>query len=389
MLIIQILLVVLISGAIVFYGACALYTYQFFATPDLDRPCLNEPVSILVPVRGLDARAWENWTSLCQQEYPDYEVLFGVVDSNDPAVPVLNQLAATFPDRVRLFIGLPPRGINHKDSSLSYLVEAMQHQVIVFVDSDIQVSADYLQTVTAPLTNSQVGMVTCAFVGHNPTLTVAALASLGRGCDFIPSALIARQLEGGLRFAVGATIALHKSTLMAVGGLHYSRIGSDYNLGKRTAQAGYRVELSRYVLESDTGEETLRELFQRELRWARTIRFNRGPVYYTMVFCYGTVWCLPLMVLSGFQPWTIALTLGTFAIRYGQAFLSLSSLKCPELRRWLWLLPLRDGLSFLVWAAGAFGQHVYWRGRQLRIEADGLVTEITPYHSSGPPLSQP
>lgn len=375
----EFLLVFLIGSSIVFYLTCAVFTHQFFAPvartadiPQKDKP----PVSILVPVCGLDAGAWDNWSSFCLQDYPAYEVLFGVTEPQDLAIPVLQQIVETYPDRARLFYGLKPRGINYKDSNLSYLLEEAHHELIIFADSDIRVHADYIQTVTTPLADENVGVVTCAFIGYYPQSLGAAIASFGRCFDFIPSLLIARTLDRGLRCAVGATIATRKATLANFGGLHFNRIGSDYNLGKRAAQAGYRIELSRYVLESDTGLETLAQVFRRELRWARTIRFNRGAQYYSMVFCYGTVYCLPLLVLTGFATWAIALSVATFVVRYAQVLIAVSSMKCPRLVGWLWALPLRDALNFFVWLMGAFGQGVYWRGRQLRVEGDGLITQL-------------
>ncbi|NDJ16366.1 glycosyltransferase [Myxacorys almedinensis] len=374
MLVIQIVLSVLIFGSIAFYLACAWFTYQFFSsiTPSVSET--DEPVSILVPICGLDEGALENWTSLCEQDYPSYEVLFGVVDTTDPAIPTLRKLEKTYPDRVRVMIDLPPRGINHKDSTLSYLLEKAQFETLIFADSDICVTAQYIRTVTAPL--SQVDVVTCAYIAHNPKFLGAALASLGRCCDFIPSAFIARAMDGGLKFAIGVTIATRKPTLEGFGGLQLNRIGSDYNLGKRAAQAGYQVELSELVLESDTGRETIGQLVERELRWARTIRFNRGLIYYTMMFCYGTVLCLPLLLISGFAPWAIALTGLTLGIRYGQAAIAVLMMNSPLLLRWFWALPLRDGLSFAIWAMGAFGRQVQWRGRRLTIAGDGLIQPL-------------
>lgn len=382
MLAVQIVLGVLILGSIVFYLACAWFTHQFFSTVAPTITTNNEPVSILVPICGLDEGALENWTSLCEQDYPRYEVLFGVVDPTDPAIPTLRKLETTYCDpvepgganRVRVFVDLAPRGINHKDSTLSYLLEEAQFETLIFADSDICVNPDYIHTVTAPL--SQVDVVTCAYIAHNPQFLGAALASLGRCCDFIPSALIARALDGGLKFAIGVTIATRKTTLQGFGGLQLNRIGSDYNLGKRAAEAGYRVELSQLVLESDTGRETVGQLFQRELRWARTIRFNRGAIYYTMIFCYGTVLCLPLLFLSNFASWAIILTGITVGIRYGQAAIAAFSMKSPHLVRWFWTLLLRDGLSFVIWVMGAFGRQAYWRGRRLQIEGDGLIRQL-------------
>ncbi|QZZ21654.1 glycosyltransferase [Leptothermofonsia sichuanensis E412] len=391
-LVFEILFTVLIIGSIAFYFACAFFTYQFFSNPRNQgeplalqgtdslappfSPSLpHPPISLLIPACGIDAGAWDNWTSLCTQTYPNYEVLFGVTDPQDPCIPVIKNLMVAYPERVRLYEGLEPRGFNYKDSNLSYLLEKANHDLIVFADSDIRVHSDYLHTVTAPLADERVGMVTCAFIGYEPQYVGAAIASLGRCVDFIPSLLIARSLDGGLRCAVGATIATRRSALDAYGGLHMNRIGSDYNIGKRAVEAGYRVELSPYVLDSDTGTETVQQVFQRELRWSRTIRFNRGAQYYTMVFCFGTVYCLPLLLVSGFAGWAIALTLLTFTIRYLQALVAISSIGALKLMGWLWLLPFRDLLSFASWVMGAFGRGVYWRGRRLRIEGDGLITQ--------------
>lgn len=371
----EIALAILIVGSICFYLACTVCVRLFFKPSDAPETTSERGVSILVPVCGLDAGAWENWSSLCKQDYPDYEVLFGAVAADDPAVPVVQALMNLFPDRVRLFTNLPPRGINHKDSTLTYLLDEACHDIIIFADSDIKVSPDYIWTVTSPLADPRIGMVTCSYLAHQPKFFTAALASLGRGCDFIPSVLLARVLDNGLRFAIGVTIAIRRSALADAGGLHLNRIGSDYNLGKRVAQAGYRVELSREVLESDTGRESVEQLFRRELRWARTIRFNRGPIYYTMVFCYGLPFCLPLLLVSGFEQWAIALTLVAGAVRYGQAMIAVSSMNAPQLVRWLWALPFRDGLSLVIWAIGAFGQTVHWRGRTLRIIGDGVITD--------------
>ncbi|NJL01578.1 MAG: glycosyltransferase [Spirulinaceae cyanobacterium RM2_2_10] len=368
------LLLILTFGSLAFYLACALLTWRFFrrspeAISNLEMP----PVSLMVPVCGLDAGAWENWLSLCCQDYPDYEILFGVKDADDPAVPLLEKLVATFPERVRLYIDLPARGSNYKDSNLSYLLEAAQHEMIIFADSDIRVRPDYLRIAIAPLADPQVGLVTCAFTGRNPQSLGSALAYCGRCIDFIPSALIARALDGGLRFAVGVTLATRQTTLAAAGGLHLSRIGSDYNLGKRIAQAGYRVELSPYVLDWDTGDEGVAAVYQRELRWARTIRYNRGPIYYTMIFCYGSLASLLLLPVSGWASWAIALSLLTWVGRYLQAWVAIYYLDSQKLLPWLWALPFRDLLSLAIWAVGSYGRRVRWRGRWLRVEGDGLI----------------
>ncbi len=366
----------LMMGAIAFYLACAYFTTKFFRHPPKLDPGIDEGVSILVPCCGLDAGAWENWSSFCNQDWQDYEVIFGVVDPADPSVPVIERLREAYPQRVKLFTGLEPRGANHKDSSLSYLVPECRYDVIIFADSDICVAPDYIHTVTAPLVDPTLGMVTCAYVAHRPRFVGAALASLNRCCDFIPSALVARAMDGGIKFAIGVTMAMRREALEAAGGLHLNRIGSDYNLGKRVAAAGYRVELSHLILESDTGQESLGDVWRRELRWARTIRFNRGPVYYGQVVCFGLVYVLPLLVVTRFAGWAIALSALTILVRYFQAWVAAQQVGAPKLSQWFWLLSLRDLMTFGIWLAGAFGDRIHWRGRQLSIEGDGIIREV-------------
>ena len=376
-LILQISYAILILGSLVFHWICIYCTIDFFnRKPIDDREVEVSGVSVLVPICGLDDQAWENWSSLCCQIDCDrYEILFGVADPNDPAIPVLKALQATYPDRVQILIDLPPRGVNYKDSTLSYLLEHCQYDWLIFADSDIRVKPTYIHDVVAPLVADRADLITCAFIARNPKYLGSALASLNRCCDFIPSALVARKLDGGLRFAIGMTIALSRETLERSGGLHLDRIGSDYNLGKRVAKAGFRVELFHQVLESDTGNENLRDLYQRELRWSRTIRFNRGRVYYAMVFCFGGLYGFPLLMTINHPVWAILILGVTLITRYTQAFVACWVMGAPRLLRWFpWLL-LRDSLSFWTWLVGGVGQTVVWRGRRLRIVQDGVIQE--------------
>jgi ceramide glucosyltransferase len=373
----QILYASLILGSLIFYLACIYCTIEFFTQKRSDdSQVIVDRVSLLVSICGIDEQAWENWSSFCHQiDCDHYEILFGIADPNDPAIPTLRKLQTTYPDRVQLFIDLPARGANYKDSTLSYLLEQAQYDWIVFADSDICVTPTYLHDVVAPLVADRADLITCAFIAHHPKHLGSALASLSRCCDFIPSALIARKLDGGIRFAIGMTMALSRETLNQAGGLHYNRIGSDYNLGKRVAQSGGRVELFPRILESDTGKENIRSLYQRELRWSRTIRFNRGIVYYAMIFCYGSLYVFPLIWVINVKDWSILAIVVTLTTRYLQAWIACQMMGAPQLTRWFPCLFFRDTLSFLTWLVGCFGSSVVWRGRHLRIVQDGLVVE--------------
>jgi ceramide glucosyltransferase len=373
----EIALLLLIAASIVFYSWCTIATLRFYTGIKPGVSPNQQPVSILIPTCGVDEGAWENWESFCQQDYGSYEVVFGVMDPKDPAVPVLEKLVAKYPDRARLITSLAVRGINYQISNLMHLLEAAQNEIVILTNDDMWVEPDYLRIVTAPMSDESIGIVTCGYLGHDPQFPVAALASLSRCVDFIPSVLVARDLEGGMQFSLGATIATRKSILEKVGGLEtvVNRVGSDYHIGNLVSDAGYKIELSQYVLETDTGSESFQQLFKRELRWARTSRWQRGWLYFTIATTYGTVYCLPLLLLSGFQPWAIIVSGGTIALRLIQSLVAAYRMGCPRLIRWFWLLPVRDLLNFVIWAIGGIGQTIYWRGRQLQISEGGMLSE--------------
>ncbi|HEY9671523.1 MAG TPA: glycosyltransferase [Waterburya sp.] len=373
----QIVLLILIVGSTAFYAWCAIAVGRFFATPRPETNPNGPPVSVMIPVCGVDEYALENWSSFCQQDYENYEVLFGVMDSSDPAVPLLKDLVAKFPNRAKLFVGLDMKGINYQVSNLIHLFNAAQHEIVVITDSDMRVGPNYLRTVTAPLGDPEVGVVTCGYVAHEPKFWVAALAAMGRCIDFIPSILLSRTIDGAMKVALGATLATRKSVLEKIGGLQslVNRVASDFQIGSKAASAGYRVELSQYVLETDSGRESFMSLFRRELRWSRSSRFLRGSLYYGLAFTHGSVYCIPLLLLSGFQSWAAIVCGITLAVRITQALVAVYSMGCPKLVWWLWALPIRDLTSFAVFMGGAFGQRIYWRGRQLQLGVGGGLTE--------------
>jgi ceramide glucosyltransferase len=375
---VQVVLLFLIATSLTFYFWCTFRTIQFFASvkqqPSIDN---DLAVSLLIPVCGLDESAYQNWTALCQQNYEHYEVIFGVMNPTDPAIPVLERVVAQFPERARFLLCQQVHGINYQISNLMNLLDISKHEIVIFLDSDMLVSQDYIRIVTAPLTEPSVGVVTCSYVSHNPQNLGAVLASLGRCIDFIPSVLVARSLYGGLQFALGATIATRKSVLAKIGGLQrlVNKVGADYQIGKMASDAGYQVELSQYVLENDCGRETLKQVYNRELRWAKSIHCNRGFQYYGIGLTYGLIYCTLLLLVSGFQNWAIAICLLTVVSRVIQALVAIKSIGCPNLFWWLWVLPIRELFSFVVWVGGMLGKSIYWRGRWLVIGAEGNLQE--------------
>src|SRR5271167_1817090 len=233
------------------------------------------PVSILRSLKGLDPQMYLAFRSHCLLDYGEYEVLFGVSDGNDPALELVERLQEEFP-LLRLRVVHCPKvlGLNGKVSNLAQMLPQARYEHIVINDSDIVVPRDYLRRVMAPLAQSEVGMVTTLYRGIARATLGSRLEALGLSADFMGGVLVARALEGGIRFALGGTIATTRTVLAAIGGLEplADYLGDDYELGARTAAAGYRVELAGTVVKTALPDYRVRDFWTHQLRWARNVK---------------------------------------------------------------------------------------------------------------------
>jgi ceramide glucosyltransferase len=337
------------------------------------------PVSILKPLKGMDPEIYESFRSHCIQDYPEYEIIFGVSDPQDPAIESVKALQQEFPDRrIQLVICLEILGANVKVSNLTQMLPAARFDSLIVNDSDIRVTPDYLRTVMAPLSDSRTGMVTCLYRGVAATTLGSRLESLGISTDFCPGVLVARQLEGGIRFGLGSTLAFRRAELEKLGGFRsiVDHLADDYELGKRIASLGLQVELSSVVVETHLPAYRFRDFFAHQLRWARGVRDARAGGYVGLVFTFGIPWALVALVASQGSPWSWATLASTLVLHLAVALLvGVSVLGDRQVLRDAWLIPLRDLIAAIVWFVSLTGDTVTWRGERFRLR-DGKLTRI-------------
>ena len=335
------------------------------------------PVSILKPLKGIDPEIYESFRSHCLQDYPEYEIIFGVSDPNDPAVASVRKLQLEFPQRaIRLVVCEKSLGTNVKVSNLAQMLPHARHELLIVNDSDIRVEADYLARVTAPLADESVGMVTCLYRGIAEATIASQFESLGISTDFIPGVLVARQLEGRIRFALGSTLAFRRSDLARIGGFEsiLDFLADDYELGKRIAGLGLKVHLSEAVVETHLPEYTLRGFLSHQLRWARGVRDARAGGYFGLVATFGLMWSLLLLIATQAAPWSWAVLAVVYGLRLAVALtVGKSVLRDKHLLRNLWLLPLRDLIAVGVWIASFAGHTVTWRGDRFQLKNGRLI----------------
>jgi ceramide glucosyltransferase len=337
------------------------------------------PVSILKPLKGIDPEIWESFCSHCEQEYPEYELIFGVSEPTDPACDVVHRLQQRYPARtIKLMVCERVLGANIKVSNLAQILTAASYEILIVNDSDIRVAPDYLQQVVAPLSDPQVGLVTCLYRAELAHTLGSRLESLGISTDFTPGVLSARFLERGLNFGLGSTLAFRREDLASIGGFEVllDYLADDYEFGRRIAARGKRVELSSAVVVTFLPPYTLRQFWQHQLRWSRTIRDARRWGYLGLVFTFGIPWALVALIAARGAAWAWTLFAVTFCARFFVGLgTALTVLKDREILRYIPLLLMRDIIAPFVWMAGLAGNRIHWRGDNFYVR-NGRLSKI-------------
>ena len=338
------------------------------------------PASILKPVRGLDSEAYANFASYCRLNYPEYEIIFATGDPQDPVITVVRKLQKDFPERqIRLITDVERLGENNKVNNLCRMVKEARYDLLVMTDSDIRVEANYLREVTAPFVDRSVGGVTSFARSAGGGSFSAELSKLDMCADSIPSALVARKLEGKVQFAFGWTMATTKKILAEIGGWeamvnHHS---DDFELGNRIAGLGYRVEFMREPVTMVAPQESFAEFLTHSLRWAIGLRNVRPAGYFGMIFTQGLPWAVLAAVVAGSAGWaaTAALyVLGYLVLRFLVAWTAgVWGLRDSAIAGKLWLVPLRDALTAAIWLAGFFSNKINRRGLEYRVKNKVLI----------------
>ena len=348
-------------------------------------PAFAPGVSILKSLKGLDPGMLDAFRSHCRQTYTGgYEMLFGVSSLDDPAVPAVQQLQSEFPDRTIHLIECPARlGTNGKVSTLAQLVPQARCEYLLVNDSDITVSPRYLERVVAhfaPGAPQPVGLVTALYRGRAHETLGSSVESLGIATDFMPSVLVARLIEGGLRYGLGSTLAVSRDALEKIGGFEalVDHLADDYELGERIFKAGYRVALSAEVVETSVPGYTWRGFCDHQLRWLRTVRDARPGGYAGLLFTHGFTLAVVNLIASGISPLSLWLLALCFFLRIALAMtVGAEVLGDHQVLPRLLLLPLRDLAATGLWIAGFAGNTIVWRGERFTVKG-GKLNRVGP-----------
>ena len=358
--------------------AAAFFAGKFMRAQSIPAPSYP-PVTILKPLHLGEPGLSDNLESFFAQDYPgQVQIVFGVHDAQDPAIPVVQALQARYPHLDTTIVADGALyGFNAKISNLINMLPAARHDILVLSDSDIIVPRRWLRHVTDALVKPGVGLVTCLYTGEvvrGDERIWSTLSAMGTSYEFLPNVMLATSL-GLADPCMGSTIALTRNVLEEIGSFtaFTDYLADDYEIGRAVRERGYTVAIPALGVGHTACEPSARDMFRHELRWTRTIRLLDSLGHLGSGVTFGFPIALIAAVFLHFNWTSVAVVLITLCARL---FLKrriddiFGTHAGP-----FWLLPLRDVLSFAVFVMSRFGETVYWRGSRFQIETSGALSQ--------------
>jgi len=350
----------------------------------IPKEAFRPKVSIIKPVKGLDQGMFENLASFCEFEYAnDYELLFCVEDKDDPAIPVIKEVMASYPGReTRLVFSETHPAWMGKPTNLIYGIRSSKYDVLVFSDTDTRADQDFLSHLIQPLGNADVGLVYCcpAYRGAKTAGAASMALSVNPGILFHAAGSYFGQVTG----AIGTTMALRKEVLSEIGGLesHASQVTTDTPLGRAITERGYRLHVLNTPIPVILEHYSLRDWWRHNHRWSVIIRryiplsFAVSPLVGWGVL-HALVYLL-LAVATGHHVQLAGALLGAVLLAKLGSVLVINATFAREksARRYVWLAPFVELLGAPSWLAAYLTNQVVWRGMRFRLLSSAVAVQI-------------
>jgi ceramide glucosyltransferase len=340
-------------------------------------PASFPPVTIVKPLHGAEWALLSNLASFCEQDYAGpVQFLFGVHDSEDPALQTVSELQHLHPDaHITVVADARLYGPNRKMSNILNMLPEAQHDVLVFADSDVSVGRDYLRNVIGELQQPGVGLVTCVYRGQPDPGFWPRLSAKATNYQFLPSVITGLTL-GMARPCFGQTIAMRRETLEKIGGFaqFVHHLAEDHAIGEAVRRSGEKVAVPPFAVAHACVETSAVKLVAHELRWSRTIRTIDPLGHLGSALIYPFAVAMLAVLFCGGAAWSWPIALVALVARLVLKIQTDRALQQPY--RDLWLLPFWDIVSFSIFVASYFSSRVIWRGFSFKVDGDGLLSPV-------------
>jgi ceramide glucosyltransferase len=332
------------------------------------------PVSILVPLHGYEPDLFERLAAFCSQDYAGSVQLVLGTRNSAAVIGTVQRLQTAFPQvRIKYVADIREHGSSRKFSTLINMIPFVDHNRLVFADSDVRAGPHYLRDLMGELDRPGVAAVSCLYRERSSGTFWSRLSALGINGDYLPQIVVALTCRL-IRPCFGPTIAIRLETLQQIGGLSrfVDYLGADYLIGQAVHAIGGKVVIARFTIECAALEHTAAEFFARKFRLGRTIKAIRPLSYTGTLFTYP----LTLSLLAALLDSPIGFLLAVAAVSCRMLlYYSVERAFAPE-RTPYYLIPIYDLIAFAVFVASFFGQTISWRGHKYRVSPSLRMVQV-------------
>jgi ceramide glucosyltransferase len=325
-------------------------------------------VSIVRPVCGLDNFCEETLGSTFALDYPLYEVIFCVARAHDPIVPLVRRLIAANPHiPAQLIIGDEKISQNPKLNNCVRGWDAAKYDFIALADANVLMPKDYIQRLLASF-RPNTGLVCSMPLGSRPQNIWAELE-----CAFLNTFEARWQYTGETMaggFAQGKNMLWRRDVLEAGGGIRAlaAEIAEDAASTKLVRSQGLIVNLVDSPFEQPLGRRGLRDVWMRQVRWAR-MRRRTFPLYYAPEIFAGSF--LPGLV-AACAAYAMDANVLAAVLAVALAWFLPEALLARSVRwHFSWRMPLmfllRDLMLPIIYVDAWFVDNFTWRGNAMSV----------------------
>lgn len=343
------------------------------------------PVTLLKPVCGLEKNLRENLRSACLQEYPSYQVVYSVQHSDDPAIPLLWELEREFgSERVTVAIEDVRLGLNGKVNNLAGGLRRARHDVLVISDSDVCLRPDYLRAIVAPLADPEVGAVSTFYKATGADRWYEQMELLTLNADHFAVSQFA-YVVNLFNFCFGASVAFRRGILAEIGGLDVlaDHLVEDYEMSRRIVRANKKLAAVNYVVDTTVDLRSPAHWWRKMTYWDQKTRAAEPGVFAATIALRVIPLGLLFAALRGFDSAGLAVLAGALTVRLAAAVAAAGiALRDRETLRSLWLVPVKDTLSFFWYVRSHLKRSVNWRGVEMGLTRTGRLVPLRPERSA-------
>jgi ceramide glucosyltransferase len=336
------------------------------------------PISILKPLKGLDDDLFDNLVSFCEQDYPDYEIIFCLEEANDPALKLAEKIKKMYPHKkISIVIKEGEYALNPKVNNLVAAYRKAQFPYFLISDSDVRVDKDYLREIIKYMEDPRVGLVSNLIRGIDSRTIGALLENLHLNSFVIGNvALLTTFFK--IPVVVGKSMLMRKKTFEGIGGFEAVKnvLAEDFVIGQRMHKGGAQVITSDHVINAVNHSRTLKQFLKRHARWGK-LRWKLGVIGYVAEILSNAVFiaCLSLVVL---RPMTLSISLAAavFCLKIiGDYTLGKRIRSAHRFFHYL-VSPLKDIIIGFIWFVPFISGTVMWRRHKYKITKGSVLVPL-------------